>query len=166
MREKPIFRNMLSAGPAALFKIPTIIVPGQEDPRTNVIGHTIFLNIQKPIRQPEGLYYFYGAIFDEAHHQGALGGYAHVVGDLFFVHRDMTLNIPRNKADFVEICEFGEVVPDVYYEFLNLGFKMPRLVAATLPGEEQLAIRESTPIPARASIRMIGLRQLRRAARS
>jgi hypothetical protein len=111
----------------------TTLVPGQEDPRTNVIGHTIFLNIQKPMRQPEGLYYFYSAIFDEAHHQGALGGYAHVVGDLFFVHRDMTLNIPRNKADFMEICEFGEVVPDVYYEFLNLGFKMPAVGGSDAP---------------------------------
>jgi hypothetical protein len=111
----------------------TALVPGQEDPRTNVIGHTIFLNLQKPIRQPEGLYYFYESIFDEAHHQGALGGYAHVVGDLFFVHRDMTLNIPRNKVDFVEICEFGEVVPDVYYEFLNLGFKIAAVGGSDAP---------------------------------
>jgi hypothetical protein len=109
------------------------LVPGQEDPRTNVIGHTIFLNIQEPIRQPDGLYYFYSAIFDEAHLQGGLGGYAHVVGDLFFVHRDMTLNIPRHRVDFVEICEFGEVVSDLYYEFLNLGFKLPAIGGSDAP---------------------------------
>jgi hypothetical protein len=109
------------------------LVPGQEDPRTNVIGHTIFLNIQKLIRQPEGLYYVYSAIFDEAHRQNALSGYAHVVTDQFFVHRDMTLNIPRNKIDFVEICEFGQVVPDLYYEFLNLGFKIPAVGGSDAP---------------------------------
>jgi len=109
------------------------LVPGQEDPRTNVIGHTIFLNIQEPIRQPKGLYYFYSAIFDEAHRQGGLGGYAHVVGDLFFVHRDMTLNIPRRRVDFVEICEFGEVVSDLYYEFLNLGFKLTAIGGSDAP---------------------------------
>jgi hypothetical protein len=109
------------------------LVPGQEDPRTNVIGHTIFLNIQEPIRQPEGLYYFYSAIFDEARRQGGLGGYAHVVGDLFFVHRDMTLNIPRRRVDFVEICEFGRVATDLYYEFLNLGFKLPAIGGSDAP---------------------------------
>ncbi len=111
----------------------TALIPGQEDPRTNILGHTIFLNIQKPIRQPDGLYYLYDAIFAQAHHQGALGGYAHVVGDLFFVHRDMTLNIPRNKADFVEICEFGAIDESVYYEFLNLGFKIPAIGGSDAP---------------------------------
>jgi hypothetical protein len=111
----------------------TALIPGQEDPRTNVMGHTIFLNIQKPIRQSKGLYYLYSAIFDEAHRQNALGGYAHVVRDSFLVHRDMTLNIPRNKVDFVEICEFGEVQFELYYEFLNLGFKLSAIGGSDTP---------------------------------
>ena len=62
------------------------LVPGQEDPRTGVLGHTISLNLEAPIRDA-GRYYLYNPIFDEAHRQGGLAGYAHVTNDNFLVHR-------------------------------------------------------------------------------
>jgi hypothetical protein len=108
-------------------------VPGQEDPRTGVMGHTISLNLQAPIRDPERRYYLYSTTFDESHRQGGLSGYAHVNSDSFLVHRDMTLNIPHNKADFAEICEFGSVGTDLYYEFLNLGFRLTAVGGSDAP---------------------------------
>ena len=99
------------------------LVPGQEDPRTGILGHTLNLNLQAPIRDA-GRYYLYSPIFDEARRQGGLAGYAHVNNDNFLVHRDMTINVARGKVDFVEICEFGEVGTELLYEFLNLGFRL------------------------------------------
>jgi hypothetical protein len=107
-------------------------VPGQEDPRTGVLGHTISLNLQAPIRDA-GRYYLYSPIFDEAHRQGGLAGYAHVNTDNFLVHRDMTINVARGKADFVEICEFGEVGTELLYEFLNLGFPLTVVGGSDVP---------------------------------
>jgi hypothetical protein len=108
------------------------LVPGQEDPRTGLLGHTASLNLQTPIRDADR-YYLYGRIFDEAHRQGALAGYVHVNNDNFLVHRDMTINVPRGKADFAEICEFGEVGTELLYEFLNLGFRLTVVGGSDVP---------------------------------
>jgi hypothetical protein len=108
------------------------LVPGQEDPRTGVLGHTIQLNLKRPIRDA-ARYYLYSLIFDEARRQGGLAGYAHVNTGNFLVERDMTLNVPRGKVDFAEICEFGQVGVDLYYEFLNLGFKLTAAAGSDVP---------------------------------
>ena len=108
------------------------LVPGQEDPRTAVLGHAISLNIQKPIRSEEH-YYLYSDVFDETHRQGGLAGHAHVSQELFLVNRDMSLNIPRGKVDFEEIAEFGKIEPGLYYEFLNLGFHLAAVAGSDAP---------------------------------
>ena len=99
------------------------LVPGQEDPRSSILGHTIGLNLRAPIRDPQR-YYVYGEVFAEMRRQGGLAGYAHVIDDGFLVHRDMTINVPRGLVDFAEICEDGAVGTDLYYEFLDLGFRL------------------------------------------
>ena len=111
------------------------LAPGQEDPRTNVIGHTMQLNIQQPVRFPDR-YYLYGKVFDEVHRQGGLTGYAHIyqpTGSAFHVRRDMTLNVPAGRVDFAEICEFGDIGDDLYYEFLNLGFPLTASAGSDVP---------------------------------
>jgi hypothetical protein len=108
-------------------------VPGQEDPRTNVLGHTISLNLQRPVRDVSGSYYLYGNTFDEARRQGGLTGYAHVWVDEYYVHRDMSLNVARDNVDFAEICEFGQINTDLYYEFLNLGFRLTAVAGSDAP---------------------------------
>ena len=99
------------------------MVPGQEDPRTKILGHVIGLNLQQPIHNDKN-YCLYGKVFDGVHSQGGLCGYAHVYDDLFTVRRDMALNVPRVTVDFAEIAEFGSVKTELYYEFLNLGFRL------------------------------------------
>jgi hypothetical protein len=108
------------------------LVSGQEDPRSGVMGHTVSLNLQAPIRYPVR-YYLYSPVFDEAHRQGGLTGHAHVNNDNFLVHRDMTLNVARQKTDFAEICQFGVVGTDLYYEFLNLGFRLAAVGGSDAP---------------------------------
>ncbi len=99
------------------------LVPGQEDPRTQVMGHTISLNIPEPVRD-SGRYYLYRLILDRVRKLGGLTGYAHANTGNFSVNRDMALNVPRGLVDFAEICEFGHLNWDLYYEFLNLGFRL------------------------------------------
>ena len=111
------------------------LAPGQEDPRTNVIGHTMQLNIQKPVRFPDR-YYLYDLVFDEVHRQGGITGYAHIYqpsGMAFYVRRDMALNVPARRVDFAEICEFGDIGDDLYYEFLNMGFPLTASAGSDVP---------------------------------
>jgi hypothetical protein len=111
------------------------LAPGQEDPRTNVMGHTLHLNLQRPARFPDR-YYQYDLVFDDVHSQGGISGYAHLYqpgGSMFFVRRDMAMNIPARRVDFAEICEFGDIGEDIYYEFLNMGFPLTAAAGSDVP---------------------------------
>lgn len=110
-----------------------VLSPGQECPRTHEqLGHTLAMNTQTFIRDTSR-YYLYDTVFDEVHRQGGLSGYAHINRDLFFVHRDMSMNIPRGKVDFGEILQFGYLGTDLYYEFLNLGCRLTASAGSDLP---------------------------------
>ncbi len=110
-----------------------VLVPGQECPRTHdQIGHTIAMNITAMVRDPER-YFLYDTVFDAVHAQGGLTGYAHVNSGLFHVHRDMSINVPRAKVDFVEILQFNSLGTDLYYEFLNLGCKLTASAGSDVP---------------------------------
>ena len=78
-------------------------------------------------------YYLYDQMFDTVHAQGGLTGYAHVNSGNFHVHRDMSLNVPRAKADFVEILQFNNLGTDLYYDFLNLGCKLTASAGSDVP---------------------------------
>ena len=111
------------------------IVPGQEDPRTNVMGHSLELNLQAPVRFADQ-YYLFDLVFDEVRRQGGLVGYPHIyrppIGG-YWVARDMTLNIPHQRADFAEFCEYGDIGEELYYEFLNLGFPLAASAGSDVP---------------------------------
>jgi hypothetical protein len=110
-----------------------VLVPGQECPRTHdQIGHTLAMNITAMVRDPEQ-YFLYDTVFDAVHAQGGLTGYAHVNSGLFHVHRDMSINVPRAKVDFVEILQFNNLGTDLYYEFLNLGCKLTASAGSDVP---------------------------------
>lgn len=110
-----------------------VLSPGQECPRTHEqLGHTLAMNTKSFIRDTSK-YYLYDTVFDEVQRQGGFSGYAHVNRDLFFVHRDMSMNIPRGKVDFGEILQFGVLGTDLYYEFLNLGYPLTASAGSDLP---------------------------------
>ncbi len=110
-----------------------ILSPGQECPRTHQeLGHTMAMNTTSMVRDTDQ-YYLYDWVFDNVHAQGGLAGYCHVVGKLFHVHRDMSINIPKGKVDFVELMQFGQLNTDWYYDFLNTGFKMTASAGSDVP---------------------------------
>jgi len=108
------------------------LISGQEDPRTVLFGHTMHLNISEPVREPDR-YYHYAPVFEVVRRQGGLSGYAHVNTGRFGVDRDLTLSAPFGGVDFVEICESGEIATDLYYEFLNLGFRLTAVAGSDPP---------------------------------
>ncbi|MBM3289244.1 MAG: hypothetical protein FJY92_03755 [Candidatus Hydrogenedentes bacterium] len=110
-----------------------ILSPGQECPRThNELGHTIHMNIRNMVRDTEQ-YYLYDTVFDAVRAQGGLSGYCHVNSGIFHVHRDMTMNIARSKVDFVELMQFANLGTDLYYDFLNTGFKVTASAGSDVP---------------------------------
>lgn len=110
-----------------------VLVPGQECPRTHdQIGHTISMNIQRMIRDTDQ-YYLYDQVFDQVHADGGLCGYAHVCSEMFHVHRDMTLNIPKGKVDFAEVPQFAHLGLELWYRFLNAGFKLTASAGSDIP---------------------------------
>lgn len=118
------------------------IVPGQEEPRTTSMGHTLHMNLQAPIRIADE-YYLYDLVFDSVRRMGGLSGYAHVYQPAamgLWVQRDMTMNIARNKVDFAEISEFGDIDARLYYEFLNLGFRLTASAGSDVPWGHSIGV--------------------------
>ncbi|MGA2660112.1 MAG: CehA/McbA family metallohydrolase [Verrucomicrobiota bacterium] len=110
-----------------------VLAPGQECPRTHdQLGHVLAMDITGMVRDTDH-YYVYDQMFDAVHAQGGLTGYAHVNSGMFHVHRDMSLNVPRAKADFVEILQFNKLGTDLYYDFLNLGCKLTASAGSDVP---------------------------------
>ncbi len=108
------------------------LVPGVEDPRTAIRGHTISLNISEVIRGSD-IYLQYNRIFEAYRDQGGLSGYAHVAGDLFNVGRGLAVDVPLGAVDFVEVLQDGILATDIWYDFLNLGFKLIPTAGSDFP---------------------------------
>ena len=110
-----------------------VLAPGQECPRTHdQLGHVLAMDTLSMVRDTDR-YYLYDQVFDAVHAQGGLTGYAHVNSGMFHVERDMSLNVPRAKADFVEILQFNKLGTDLYYDFLNLGCKLTASAGSDVP---------------------------------
>ena len=112
------------------------LTSGQEEPRTHEIGHTISLAADAFVRFG-GEYYYYDRVFDRVHDLGGLTGYAHkALG--FHGYRGMTLDVLRNKVDFLEILQFGSMNTEHYYHFLDLGFKLTATAGSDFPWATQI----------------------------
>lgn len=103
-----------------------MLVSSQEEPRTVEIGHTISMGAEKPVRFYNEYYYF-DKVFDRIHQFGGVTGYAHQ-GVTCSGYRGMTLDVLRDKVDFLELVQFcvagGPLHVIHYYHFLDLGYKL------------------------------------------
>ena len=110
----------------------TVLVPGQEDPRIAHLGHTIALNVSSQVRDTSK-YYLHDWVYDSVKAKGGLYGYAHVNRGLFEIERNLSLNIPKQKVDFVELLQFHYLGTELYYNFLNLGEKVTASAGSDVP---------------------------------
>jgi hypothetical protein len=111
-----------------------MLTSGQEEPRTHEIGHTISLAADDFVRY-RGEYYHYDRVFDHVHALGGVSGYAHK-GVGFHGYRGLTLDVLREKVDFIEVLQFcgaPALVVDQYYHFLELGFELTALAGSDFP---------------------------------
>ena len=132
------------------------IVPGQEDPRTGMRGHTIHWNLKSHVHFEKEAFFQYDRVFERTRSQGALTGYAHL-GELFNGRRGLALDVPFGLVDFIEVLQGGRLNTDVWYSFLNLGFKVLPVGGAdypyfgpTLPGVERTYVKLDAPFSAAA----------------
>ena len=109
------------------------LVSGQEDPRTGELGHTIHEDLQSPVHLSRDSYFLYYRVFEESHHQGAVSGYAHLNGGWFNVRRGMALDVPFGLVDFVEVLQAGQLLTNIWYQFLDLGFKLTPSAGSDFP---------------------------------
>ena len=112
-----------------------MLVPGQEEPRTPEIGHTISLGAQEFVRMSRD-YYSFDRIFDRVHELGGVTGFAHQ-GISFHGYRGMVLNTLRGKTDFLELAQFcvpeGPLPVEHYYQFLDMGYKLTAMAGSDFP---------------------------------
>ena len=111
------------------------LTSGQEEPRTHELGHTISLGAEDFVRF-WGEYYHYDRVFDRVRELGGVTGYAHQ-GVTFHGYRGLTLDVLRDKVDFVEILQFCAGDPPLkvehYYHFLDLGFPLTAMAGSDFP---------------------------------
>jgi hypothetical protein len=99
------------------------LVSGQEDPRTSRTGHTVHLNIDRRVRDHDS-YFVYHEAFEQLRRGGALSGYAHVGSGWFDEARGLALDVPFGIVDLVEVLQGNELHTDLWYDFLNLGYRL------------------------------------------
>ena len=128
-----------------------VLVSGQEDPRTVQRGHTIHHNLEEPIHLDADSYFLYHEVFEESRRRGGISGYAHL-GQLFNGQRGLALDVPFGIVDFIEVLQGGRLFGDIWYSFLNIGYKVLPVAGAdypyfgpTLPGVERTYVKLDGP---------------------
>ena len=106
------------------------LIPGQEDPRSE-LGHAIGLNLTSMARDLDR-YLLNDWVAAEIHRQGGLYGHTHMGEDACLVHREMAIFTPMEIVDFNSIMQI-RLGTELYYQMLNLGFKMTASAGADTP---------------------------------
>lgn len=104
-----------------------VVVPGQEAPRTSILGHTIQLNTGGRIRN-DASYLLYHTVFEAVRDRGGLVGFAHVVDVSAHIAESATkglaLDVPFGLIDFAEVLSIENQGTSAWFDFLNLGFRL------------------------------------------
>jgi hypothetical protein len=118
----------------------TLLIGGQENPRTHVLGHSILLGGRNWIDFPAS-YLLYDVAWREAHRQGALAGYAHF--GMAGAQDGLALWGQKHLIDFIEVLNVGFPYYQSWYDALNLGERVVPTAGtdypcvANLPGRER-----------------------------
>ncbi|MCP3673990.1 MAG: CehA/McbA family metallohydrolase [Gammaproteobacteria bacterium] len=112
------------------------IIPGVEGPRTAHRGHTLALNINRIIHDTDN-YFQYHKFLESYQQQNAITGYAHVGSEEFNASWGLALDVPFGLVDFVEVMQATRLRTELWYEFLNLGFKLAPAAGSDYPYFDQ-----------------------------
>ena len=113
-----------------------VLVSGQEEPRTGVLGHVVGLNGKRYIRDDYN-YFLHNRYAEEFHGQGALFGYVHLGCPIFGQRAALAIDVPLGHVDFVSILEGGtggyQIETEDWYRYLNLGYKLSPVAGSDHP---------------------------------
>lgn len=127
-----------------------LLATGQENPRTHFRGHAIILGGKTPINEPQA-YVLYQLFWEEAEKQGALKGYAHF-GKISGAEYGLAIDLHGGLLNFLEVLQFEHGLYDVWYDILNMGFRMTPTAGtdfpclATIPGRERFYTKVVGPL--------------------
>ena len=127
----------------------TLLIGGQENPRTHVFGHSIVLGAKNWIDFPQA-YLLYDLVWREAHSQGALAGYAHL--GVAGAQDGLALWGSEHLIDFVEVLNLGFPFYRNWYDALNIGERVVPTAGtdypclADLPGRERFYTKLDAPL--------------------
>jgi hypothetical protein len=123
----------------------TLLISGQEHPRTHFLGHTITLGADRPVDRRD-TYIAYETTFHAALEAGGLPGFAHF--GLGPARDGIALHAPRGLVHFVEVLQFASAHYDVWYGLLDLGVRIPPTAGTdfpcgpwSVPGAERFYVR-------------------------
>lgn len=127
----------------------TLLLSGQEHPRSHFLGHTITLGADAAIDLRES-YIVYETFWRAALREHGLPGFAHWgIGPA----RDgLAVDAPRGLVFFLEVLQFEMPHYDVWYELLDLGIRLTPTAGTdfpcgnwSLPGRERFYTRLGAP---------------------
>ena len=120
-----------AGGPAGIHQDGrTIIASAQENPRTNILGHTIILGAKSPINFQDH-YLVYHLFWEEAARQGAVSGYAHMGRG--GADTGLGIDLHTQLLSFLEVIQLGSADYTVWYNVLNSGFRLAPIAGTDYP---------------------------------
>lgn len=137
-----------------------LLVTGQENPRTHVLGHSIILGARHWIDFPQR-YVLYDRFWREAHDQGAVNGYAH--WGLGGAEEGLAVWGHQGLLDFIEVLNLGFPFYERWYEALNLGIRIGPTAGTDypclpgLPGRERFYANLDGPLEYEAWLKAVRL---------
>jgi hypothetical protein len=127
----------------------SLLLAGQEHPRTHVLGHTITLGAEAAIDRRDS-YNIYQDVWREARRLGGASGYAH--WGTRQARNGLAIDAPTGLLSFLEVLQFDLPWYEVLYELLNLGVRIAPSAGSdypcipSIPGRERFYTRvEGTP---------------------
>ena len=119
----------------------TLLVSGQEHPRTHIFGHSLSLGAQTSVDE-RNKYIQYNATFEQVKSAGGINGFAHWGAG---PSKDgLAINAPQGNVELLEVLGFGSLYVDTWYELLNLGFQIAAVAGTDFPCLPGVPGRERT----------------------
>ncbi len=119
---------------------PLLLLTGEEHPRTHFLGHTITLGTEERVDRRDE-YIVYESTFAEGARRGGVSGFAHF--GMRHAQDGLAIAAPTGLVRFVEVLQFEFPHYDVWYQLLNLGFRIAPSAGTDFPcGPPSLPGRE------------------------
>ncbi len=138
----------------------TALLAGQEHPRTHFLGHTITLGARESIDLRD-TYIVYEEFWKQSEQLGGASGFAHLGQGP--AQDGLAISAPGRRISFIEILQAEFLRYRVWYELLNLGFRIAPSAGTdfpcipSTPGRERVYVNTEGPLT-RASY-VEGMRQ-------